>query len=165
MLIYNRSPDADFGIAPSFIPGSEHTPSGKDIIVVGQKNGNLYAFDAADGTLQWALATSPDGVFGGLIWGLAVDSQSAYFTSVNANRTPWRFVDGTSLSNGAFGAASLLDGKILWQTEVPRNGTSLVPPTVANDVVITGRGGPYSPTALNGQRSFFVFTMPLCTTP
>jgi hypothetical protein len=34
-------PDADFGMAPSFVPGSRSTPYGKDTLVVGQKNGNL----------------------------------------------------------------------------------------------------------------------------
>ena len=64
--------DADFGMAPSFVPGSEYTPSGEDTLVVGQKNGNLYAVSAQTGKLFWATATSPDGDEGGLIWGIAV---------------------------------------------------------------------------------------------
>ena len=65
-------PDADFGMAPSFVPASEYTPFGKDTLVVGQKNGNLYAICAHTGELFWATATSPDGDEGGLIWGIAV---------------------------------------------------------------------------------------------
>lgn len=65
-------PDADFGMAPSFVPASEHTPFGEDALVVGQKNGNVYALSAQTGELFWATATSPDGNEGGLIWGLAV---------------------------------------------------------------------------------------------
>ena len=65
-------PDADFGMAPSFVPASEYTPFGTDTLVVGQKNGNLYAIGAQTGELFWATATSPDGIVGGLIWGLAV---------------------------------------------------------------------------------------------
>ena len=64
--------DADFGMAPSFVPASESTPFGKDVVVVGQKNGNLYAVSAQTGELFWATATSPDGEGGGLIWGIAV---------------------------------------------------------------------------------------------
>lgn len=64
--------DADFGMAPSFVPASKSTPFGKDTLVVGQKNGNLYAISAQTGKLFWATATSPDGDGGGLIWGIAV---------------------------------------------------------------------------------------------
>ena len=65
-------PDADFGMAPSFVPASESTPFGEDTLVVGQKNGILYAIGAQTGELFWATATSPDGDLGGLIWGIAV---------------------------------------------------------------------------------------------
>ena len=65
-------PDADFGMAPSFVPASRYTPFGEDTLVVGQKNGNLYAISAQTGKIFWATATSPGGVEGGLIWGIAV---------------------------------------------------------------------------------------------
>lgn len=139
----NPGPDADFGMAPSFVPHSAHTPSNKDTIVVGQKNGNLYALSADSGTLFWATATSPDGSEGGLIWGLAVDASAVYYNAVNSLRVPWQLLDGTKLSNGAFGSLSLSTGKILWETPVPRNGTSYVTPTVVNDVVIAGFGGSF----------------------
>ena len=64
--------DADFGMAPSFVPASESTPFGKDTLVVGQKNGILYAIGAQTGELFWVTTTSPDGAEGGLIWGIAV---------------------------------------------------------------------------------------------
>ncbi len=139
----NPGPDADFGMAPTFIPASPNTPSGEDTIVIGQKNGNLYGLSAQDGKLFWATATSPDGTEGGLIWGVAVDSSAIYYTAVNTLRTPWQLQDGTKLSNGAFGAASLSNGKILWETPVPRNSSSLVPPSVVNDVVLVGVSGPF----------------------
>lgn len=65
-------PDADFGMAPSFVPASRYTPFGKDTLVVGQKNGILYAICAQTGEIFWATATSPGGYEGGLIWGIAV---------------------------------------------------------------------------------------------
>ena len=65
-------PDADFGMAPSFVPASGDTPFGTDTLVVGQKNGNLYALCAQSGDIFWATATSPGGGEGGLIWGIAV---------------------------------------------------------------------------------------------
>ena len=139
----NPGPDADFGMAPSFIPGSASTPSGVDTIVIGQKNGNLYGLSAEAGKLFWATATSPDGTEGGLIWGVAVDASAVYYTAVNSNRVPWKLQNGTELSNGAFGAASLATGEILWDTAVPRNSRSFAIPSVVNDVVLVGTSGPY----------------------
>ncbi len=130
-------------MALTFIPASPNTPSGEDTIVIGQKNGNLYGLSAQDGKLFWATATSPDGTEGDLIWGVAVDSSAIYYTAVNTLRTPWQLQDGTKLLNVAFGAASLRNGKILWETPVPRNGLSLVPPSVVNDVVHVGVPGPF----------------------
>jgi outer membrane protein assembly factor BamB len=144
-------PDADFGMAPTFILGSEHTPYELDIVVVGQKNGNLYSLSAATGTLLWATSTGPDGLEGGLIWGIAVDDASVYYTAVNINRVNYTLPAGdgkTVISNSAFGAASLKDGHILWQTPAPRNTTSVVPPSVVNDIVLTGITGNWSSASI-----------------
>ncbi|KAL8734376.1 MAG: hypothetical protein Q9166_001574 [cf. Caloplaca sp. 2 TL-2023] len=149
----NPGPDADFGMAPTFVPGSKSTPSKKDILIIGQKNGNLYALAASDGKLLWAIATSPDGTIGGLIWGLAVDDNAAYYTAVNFQRKPWKLQDSTSLSNSAFGAAALTDGKILWETPAPRNSSTQAQPTVVNDVVMVGVGGPYPSAPYTGPGS------------
>ena len=130
-------------MAPTFVPGSPNSPSGKDTIVIGQKNGNLYALSAEAGTIFWATATSPSGTNGGLVWGIAVDDTSVYYTARNSQRKLWQLKDGTKLSNSAFGAASLTTGEIIWETVVPNNDTSVVAPSVANDVVFTGIGGPY----------------------
>ena len=80
-------PDADFGMAPSYVPASEYTPYGKDTLVVGQKNGNLYAIGAQSGELFWATATSPGASQGGLSWGIAVGKQ--IFSSVHIQRCVW----------------------------------------------------------------------------
>ncbi|KAL8784028.1 MAG: hypothetical protein Q9213_004216 [Squamulea squamosa] len=150
----NPGPDADFGMAPTFVPGSASTPSNEDTLVIGQKNGNLYALSASDGKLFWALATSPDGITGGLIWGVAVDATTIYYTAVNSLRKPWKLRNGTSLSNSAFGAASLKTGTIRWETPAPGNSTTAVQPTVANDLVLVGVGSPYSGASSAGAGSF-----------
>lgn len=135
-------PDADFGMAPSFIPGGKGTPQGKDTVVIGQKNGNLYAFNAQSGTLFWVNPTSPDGITGGLIWGLAVDDTAIYYTAVNANYLSFRPMGASAnITNSAFGAANLADGRSLWQTPVTENEFSESVPSVVNDVVFNGRSG------------------------
>ena len=143
--------DADFGIAPTFVLGSEHTPDELDIVIAGQKNGNLYALSAATGMLLWATSTGPDGLEGGLNWGVAVDDTSVYYTAINTNRVNYTLPAGngkTVISNSAFGAASLKDGNIIWQTAAPRNTTSLVATAVVNDVLLAGVTGNWSATSL-----------------
>ena len=129
-------------MAPTFVPASKHTPSEEDTLVIGKKNGNLYGLAASDGTLFWTTATPPQGTKGGLIWGIAADSTAVYYTAANTALTPWRLRNGTVSANGLFGAAALADGKILWETPVPRNSSSLVQPTLVNDLVLVGSGGP-----------------------
>ncbi|KAL8664148.1 MAG: hypothetical protein Q9168_007965 [Polycauliona sp. 1 TL-2023] len=138
----NPGIDADFGMAPTFVPRSRFTPERKDTLIIGQKNGNLYALSASNGEVQWALATSPSGRTGGLIWGVAVDDDAVYYTAANSLRLPWKLQDGTTLSNSAFGAAALKSGEILWETPSPGNSTTAVQPTIVNDVVLVGVGGP-----------------------
>lgn len=134
--------DADFGMMPTFIPGSPSTPQGADTLVLGQKNGNLYALSAQAGTVFWATSTSPDGNIGGLTWGVAVDDYSVYFTAVNSDLVSWT-PQGSNMSimNSAFGAVDLLTGKIKWETPSPMGALSLAVPTVVNDVVFFSRAG------------------------
>lgn len=149
----NPGPDADFGMAPTFVPGSKATPSEEGTLIIGQKNGILYALSAANGSLFWAVATSPDGTIGGLIFGLAVDDNAIYYTAANSQRKPFKLQNGTTLSNSAFGAVSLVDGKILWETPAPRNTSSAVQPTIVNDVVVLGVGQPATSAPYTGPGS------------
>ncbi|KAK1752602.1 Quino protein alcohol dehydrogenase-like protein [Echria macrotheca] len=134
--------DYDFGMAPAFVPGSTATPYGKDIVVVGQKSGIIYAFSAQAGHLFWATQTSPGGLSGGLSWGVAADDVRAYFTAIN-----WGGLDftlqpsGVTVNRSAYGAVSLATGAILWETGVPGNGTSYAPPSVVGDLVLVGKTG------------------------
>ena len=137
---YQPGIDADFGMAPSFVPGSKSTPHGIDTLVIGQKNGNLYAMSAQAGTLFWATVTNPDGLVGGLSWGVAVDDASVYFTAINSGGKTFQLQpNGSSTSSSAFGAASLSTGSILWEIESPNGTYAVSPPTVVNDVVFFAR--------------------------
>lgn len=135
-------PDADFGMAPTFVHGSKWTPAGQDLVIIGQKNGILYALSAQSGAFFWSSTTSPDGIEGGNIWGIAVDDERAFFTAVNSNLETWLLQPSNqTIDNSAFGAVSLLDGSILWETQSPFDSISFVQPSVVNDVLFTGRTG------------------------
>ena len=132
-------PDSDFGMAPTFVP----TPGrGVDKVVVGRKNGDILALSADGGHVLWLTSTSPKGITGGLSWGIAVDDRRAYFTAINSDYKTWNLQpSGQSANRSAYGAVSLANGEILWETAVPRNGVSLGPPTVVGDIVLVARTG------------------------
>lgn len=62
-------PDFDFGAPPIL-----HTlPSGKDIILAGQKSGMIYAMDPDnDGAILWERRAGMGGFNGGVHWGMSV---------------------------------------------------------------------------------------------
>lgn len=136
----NPGPDYDFGMAPSFVPGSK-TQSGKSILTLGQKSGLLYGINAKDGEPLWSVLTSPGGNEGGLTWGIAVDTRRAYFAGVNSQNGNWTLQprNKTVVTKGLFGAARLTDGKLAWEIAVPKDHTTLAPPTTVGDLVLFGR--------------------------
>lgn len=143
--------DYDFCIAPTFIPGSSYTPYGLDILVAAQKSGFIYALDAETGDLLWQNNVTPGSEMGGFMWGIASDDAFVYYTAVNFAQKEYDLQltsnknDTVRISSSsAFGALSLIDGSIKWQRPTPPNTTSRVPPTVVNDLVITGISGSQS---------------------
>jgi hypothetical protein len=124
-------PDTDFGIAPAFVPGSSPTPYGKDVVVISQKNGNLYAMSAQAGQIFWSTVTSPDGIGGGLSWGIAVDDCRVYFTAINSLDVPWQLQPSNqTVDRSEYGAESLSNGTILWEIATPLDGVAYGPPTL-----------------------------------
>jgi outer membrane protein assembly factor BamB len=136
-------PDSDFGMAPTFVQGWAGTlPNGTmvntDVLVVGQKNGNLYTIDAVTGVVLWALNTSPPGIGGGLSWGIAVDRERVYYQAINFDRVNWNVLPSNlSTSGSAYGAVSLADGTPLWGTLAQSSGVAYGPPTAVGDIVLT----------------------------
>ena len=139
--------DADFGMGPAFVPGLKgKTPGGKDMLVIGQKNGNLYGMSAENGQRFWATATSPGGLGGGLSWGVAADLDLAYFTAINSARLNYTLLPGTEkTAKSSYGAAKLIDGKIVWMTKTPKDSMAYPPATIANDIVLVARTGNLTP--------------------
>jgi polyvinyl alcohol dehydrogenase (cytochrome) len=69
-------PDADFGASPVLAK----LPSGRDIIIAGQKSGIGYALDPDDhGEVLWQYRAGRGGQLGGIQWGIAADTARAYF--------------------------------------------------------------------------------------
>ncbi|KAJ9149185.1 Quino protein alcohol dehydrogenase-like protein [Coniochaeta hoffmannii] len=138
-------PDYDFGMAPSFVPAKGQ--NGVDVVTVGQKSGYLYGLAADTGEVRWATLTSPGGSTGGLSWGVAVDDRRIYFTGINSANKNWTLQPRSSIvaNNSVWGAASVADGKLFWETQVSERMMSYTPPTVVGDVVLVGRVKPIGP--------------------
>ena len=68
-------PDMDIGAPPMLIS----LPSGKDILVVGQKNGFVYGMDPDNkGEIIWERKVGLGGYAGGIHWGMATDGTTVY---------------------------------------------------------------------------------------
>ena len=74
-------PDHDFASAPVLAT----TPSGRRVLVAGQKSGMLYGLNPATGAYLWKTQVGDGGVLGGIEWGFAVDNARAYVSLSSAH--------------------------------------------------------------------------------
>lgn len=165
MCIGTPGPDADFGMAPAYIPKSHQSPlapgpapkSGhglpkkvEDILVIGQKNGDVHAIYPSNGKVKWSTAAGPAAAGGGITWGISVDALSGrvYFNEANFDGIAWKPgpipAPGTpdprpTITGGAHSAIDLYTGEVLWQIPAKDASMGQSPPTTVGDVVIFGR--------------------------
>jgi polyvinyl alcohol dehydrogenase (cytochrome) len=67
-------PDYDFGSSAILVH-----PSGRDLLVAGQKSGIVYALDPdARGKILWQARVGEGGMLGGVQWGMASDGENVY---------------------------------------------------------------------------------------
>ncbi len=59
-------PDLDIGAPPMLV-----RVNGRDLVVAGQKSGDVFALDPADGSLVWRKKVGRGGFAGGIHWGMA----------------------------------------------------------------------------------------------
>jgi polyvinyl alcohol dehydrogenase (cytochrome) len=76
-----NGPDLDIGAPPIL----HRLPSGKDVLLVGQKSADLFALDAEDGKLLWKVKYGRGGYGGGVHWGMAATSSMLYAPNADTN--------------------------------------------------------------------------------
>ena len=121
--------------------------NGKDVLLVGTKEGVLYAIDPDQkGAVQWQVLLSkiPPGrgpIFGGIQYGFAVDNKHVYVPISDVS-----LIDQISLGNMV--SVALETGKLVW--EMPGatntcqdkpfgcNNSYMAAPTIADSFVFTG---------------------------
>ena len=76
-----RGPDFDFGSSAILVK----TPSGRDLLIAGQKSGMVYALDPdRKGEIVWTQRVGKGGIIGGVQWGMASDGQNVYAAASDA---------------------------------------------------------------------------------
>jgi polyvinyl alcohol dehydrogenase (cytochrome) len=96
-------PDFDFGNSPIL----RTLPSGKSLLVAGQKSGAVWAIDPDNlGELVWQRKVGRGSALGGLEWGSAADGAAGYFPVADAQ---------LGAQAGGLFALDLATGKQLWQ--------------------------------------------------
>jgi polyvinyl alcohol dehydrogenase (cytochrome) len=80
----NSGPDYDFGSSALLV----RTPTGRDLLVAGQKSGVVYALDPEQkGKIVWQTRVGKGGLNGGVQWGMASDGQKVYAATADSVKT------------------------------------------------------------------------------
>ena len=86
---------------------------GKQVLLAGNKSGNIYAMNPDDGKLIWDIKVSKGGTSGGIFWGPATDGQNIYAALNDVVR------NGTEIDpnkGGGMVAVSVASGEKVWFT-------------------------------------------------
>lgn len=110
----STGPDFDFGMAPMLVKRKD----GKDILVVGQKSGEVYALQPGSGALLWKTRIGRGGMLGGIHWGMACDGQYAYAANADNIYAINKRDTSFPVSPGMY-ALDLFTGKVAWKTASP----------------------------------------------
>lgn len=105
-----NGPDLDIGAPPILIK----TVSGKEIIAVGQKSGDVFALDPDNnGALLWREKMGRGGFSGGVHWGIASNNRAIFAPIAD---TAYSETD-KALSRAGLYALDPVSGETLWATE------------------------------------------------
>lgn len=99
--VRSEGPNFDFGAAPVLAT----TASGRELLIVGQKSGMVYALDPdRRGEIVWQYRAGHGGPGGGVVWGSGADHENAYFP----------VSDITRMQPGGLHAIDLQSGERTW---------------------------------------------------
>ena len=132
-------PDFDFGAGTLLAT----TPTGQELVLGGQKSGEVHALDPATGKVVWQQKVGRGGIQGGVHFGMAADDRSLYVPITD-------MPDGREYTENArpgLHAIDLATGEAAWYAQAPTTvcgdrdfchpGISQAV-TVAGDVVYAG---------------------------
>lgn len=108
-----NAPDVDIGASVIL----RRMRNGSDVLLVGQKSGDVYALDPANGQIRWHVKASQGGWWGGIQWGMAADNRNLYVpvSDIPYPTDPLRKGEKVpSQEAGRLIALRLEDGKEVW---------------------------------------------------
>ncbi len=110
-------PDHDFGMAPILVTRED----GRDILVVGQKSGMVWALDPdAEGDVLWSTRVGKGSALGGIHWGMASDGHFAYAANADRDAVVVDVHPDQEAAPGLY-ALDLMTGNIVWSAPAPRD--------------------------------------------
>jgi polyvinyl alcohol dehydrogenase (cytochrome) len=106
-----KGPDLDVAASPLLVP----IAGGGAMLVVGQKSGEAYGLDPADGQIRWRTVVGHGGTQGGVHFGMAAEGGTV-FVPVNdmADTRDGRIYDAAK-SGAGLHAIDAATGKLLWK--------------------------------------------------
>jgi polyvinyl alcohol dehydrogenase (cytochrome) len=132
-----RGDDFDFGAPPML----RKAPNGRDVLLLAQKSGAVYALDPGQkGKVLWERTLGHGGPLGGIEWGGGADAKRAYFPL-----SDWDDVKPDA--GGGLFALELASGKQAWYAPPVKpacigqfgcSAAQMAPPTVIPGVVFAG---------------------------
>ena len=109
-------PDVDFGMAPILV----QRPDGREILVVGQKSGVVFALDPDQGgKVLWSRRVGRGGLLGGIHWGMATDGRRVYVANSD---NPLGFapeIEPEAAEAPGIYALDLTRGRVVWKHPSP----------------------------------------------
>ena len=106
---------------------SSRSPSGRRMLVAGQKSGIVHALDPdKNGEVLWQTRVGRGGTMGGVQWGSATDQSNIYVALSDIGRIMLTYSNSTGADpkqGGGMFALQLEDGERVWYTPPTRCGT------------------------------------------
>jgi polyvinyl alcohol dehydrogenase (cytochrome) len=155
-----NGPDYDFGASAMLV----RAPSGRDVLVAGQKSGVVYALDPdSHGKLMWQARVGKGSVNGGVQWGMASDARHIYVSVSDVVRPPGGIGGAAPIGRaqldpaqgGGLTALRIADGARAWFAP----GTPCNPPrpgcSPAQPAAVTAMQGAVFSGAMDGHLRAF----------
>ena len=133
-------PDLDFGAPPILAT----LASGEDVVLAGQKSGDIHALRAEDGSFLWQRKLGRGGALGGIHWGIAYHAKQG-LVLVPVSDLPAGPLTGAGQPQPGLHAVRVQDGTPVWFHERQSRcneracwGGVSAAISIANDVVFAG---------------------------